>query len=138
VTRTNSSILFRSVGLTLLLSVTLLLSAPAAVNGQDGDARLDVGIEPAFPNLRFDEPLHVTHAGDGSGRLFVVEQRGVITAISESTPDAASTFLDIRDRVTGGRTEEGLLGLAFDPAFGGNGRFYVYYSAIDPRRSVIS
>ncbi len=65
----------------------------------------------------FDNPLLVTHAGDGSGRLFVVEQRGTVVAIQ---PDGTrSTFADIRDRVDSGG-EQGLLGMAFHPDFAAN------------------
>ena len=94
--------------------------------------------ERVFAGIPFDDPVFITHAGDGSDRLFIVEQRGVIVAVSESTPGEAATFLDISDRVNRGGSEEGLLGLAFDPAFAENGRFFVYYSAAGPRRSVLS
>ena len=94
--------------------------------------------ERVFVGIPFDDPVFITHAGDGSDRLFIVEQRGVIVAVSESTPGEAATFLDISDRVNRGGSEEGLLGLAFDPAFAENGRFFVYYSAAGPRRSVLS
>ena len=46
--------------------------------------------------------------------------------------------MDIRERVSDRGNEEGLLGLAFDPAYESNGYFYVYYSAANPRRSVVS
>ena len=65
-----------------------------------------------------------------SGRLFVVEKRGVIKIVDLNTL-AVSTFMDIDARVGGGGTdnsEQGLLGLAFDPAFGSNGFFYVNYT----------
>ena len=52
--------------------------------------------------------------------------------------ESAKTFLDIRERVNDSGNEEGLLGLAFDPEYGSNGHFYVYYSAASPRRSVVS
>ena len=52
--------------------------------------------------------------------------------------ESARTFLDIRERVNDAGNEEGLLGLAFDPAFVENGYFYVYYTASRPRRSVVS
>ena len=90
--------------------------------------------EPFGP--KFDNPLFVTHAGDGSGRLFVVEQAGYIW-ILERDPRGEYTqretpFLDINARVTedtqrGGYTERGLLGLAFHPDYEQNGQFFVYY-----------
>ena len=72
-------------------------------------------------------------------RIFVTEQTGRIFSLpsQSDTPDA-SVFLDIRPRVSDAGNEEGLLGLAFDPGFAANGRFYVYYSAGQPRRSVVS
>jgi glucose/arabinose dehydrogenase len=76
---------------------------------------------------------------DTSGLIFVTEQRGVIYALAASQPQQDShVFLDITDRVKRGGNEEGLLGLAFDPDYRGNGYFYVYYSASNPRRSVVS
>lgn len=73
------------------------------------------------------------------GRFFVTEQVGrVMTFPREASPTEATVFLDIQDRVSDAGNEEGLLGLAFDPAFARNGHFYVYYSAANPRRSVIS
>ncbi|MEM8884625.1 MAG: PQQ-dependent sugar dehydrogenase [Planctomycetota bacterium] len=93
----------------------------------------------AFPNLSFDRPVKITHAGDDSGRLFVVEQQGIIRVFDDDDATAtAPVFLDIRGRVSRAGNEEGLLGLAFDPDFDTNGYFYVYYSAAGPRRSVIS
>ena len=51
---------------------------------------------------------------------------------------AAETFLDIRDRVRNRDNEEGLLGLVFHPRFADNGAFYVYYTASNPRRSILA
>ena len=71
-------------------------------------------------------PVYVTHAGDGSGRLFVVEQAGIIRIIQKgallSTP-----FLDIRDRVESGG-EKGLLSVAFHNNYESNRRFFVDYT----------
>ena len=76
---------------------------------------------------------------DGSERLFVTEQDGRILVFpNEQQIGKASLFLDIQGRVNTSHNEEGLLGLAFDPDYKDNGRFYVYYSASNPRRSVIS
>ncbi|PZC47280.1 MAG: Glucose/arabinose dehydrogenase, beta-propeller fold [Chloroflexi bacterium] len=93
----------------------------------------------AFPNLNFQHLTNLVDPGDGSNRLFATEQDGRITVFpSDAGTSEALVFLDISDKVSTGGNEEGLLGLAFDPAFVENGRFYVYYSASGPRRSVIS
>jgi hypothetical protein len=82
----------------------------------DTSARLtDAGLE-LVPVVEsgLQLPLFLTHAGDGSGQLFVVEQGGIIRIIDrgalQNTP-----FLDIRDRVWRKGDEQGLLGLAFHP-----------------------
>ena len=74
-------------------------------------------------------PVGVTNAGDGSGRLFVVERSGRIRVVLNGKLQAA-TFLDITDRVLAGG-ERGLLGLAFHPDFAANRFLYVYYTGAD-------
>jgi len=81
----------------------------------------------AFPQLSFDNPVDLRHAGDGSGRLFVVEQAGTIRVFDVDSPTSSSVFLDLTDQVVSGG-EQGLLGLAFHPDFSTNGHFYVYYT----------
>ncbi len=71
-------------------------------------------------------PTHIAAAGDGSGRLFVVEQRGRIR-VARGGVLAAAPFLDIRDRV-GCCGERGLLSVAFPPGFAAKQYFYVYYT----------
>lgn len=87
----------------------------------------------------FSSPVHLTHAGDGSGRVFVVEQAGYIRILQngpQSTP-----FLDIHGRVrspdsTGG-SEEGLLSVAFPPGYGvTRHHLYVYYTNMDGNNQV--
>ena len=90
-------------------------------------------------------PVFVGNAGDGSNRLFILEQPGIIKVLQpgSSTP---TVFLDIRGKVLSTANERGLLGLAFHPQYSGNGRFFVFYtrqtdgalviSDIEPRRSV--
>jgi len=78
-----------------------------------------------------ETPVHLTHTGDGSGRVFVVEQRGRIKIIENGT--LKGIFLDITDRVrspfSGGGGEEGLLSVAFPPGYGSSAdHFYVYYT----------
>ena len=98
-----------------------------------------VELEPAFPGIELDRMVLLTYAEDESGRLFVVLQPGRIV-VFENNPgvESARTFLDVRERVNDSGNEEGLLGLAFDPAFVENGYFYVNYTASGPRRTVVS
>jgi glucose/arabinose dehydrogenase len=74
-----------------------------------------------------DQPVVVTTAADGSGRLFVAEQAGRIRVIEDGRV-SPTPFLDITDRVTAGG-ERGLLGVAFPPGFGAERPLvYVHYS----------
>jgi hypothetical protein len=75
------------------------------------------------------EPVFVGHAGDGTERLFIVERAGIIKVLQPgaSTP---SIFLDIRDLVVDGGSEQGLLGLAFHPLYESSGRFFVFYTRL--------
>lgn len=93
----------------------------------------------AFPHLKFSRPVGMTHAGDGSGRVFVIDQIGVIH-VFQNSPDTkeSKVFLDIQKKTLTEHFEEGLLGLAFHPQYRENGQFFVYYSSAKPRRSVIS
>lgn len=74
----------------------------------------------------FDQPLYLTHAGDGTGRLFVVEKGGRIKVVAGGNV-LPQPFLDISTRVSTG-SEQGLLGLAFAPDFSRRRRFYVDYT----------
>lgn len=79
----------------------------------------------------FRNPLAAVHAGDGSERLFIAEQPGLIRIITASGKLLQQPFLDIRDRVLSSGSfgdERGFLSIAFHPAFKRNRRFFVYYS----------
>ena len=73
-----------------------------------------------------EKPVHLTHAGDGSGRLFVVEHPGRIRIVKDGSV-AERPFLDITDRVKC-CGEEGLVGLAFPAGYANTGLFYVGYT----------
>ncbi len=73
----------------------------------------------------FEEPVCLTHAGDGSGRVFVVEQKGRIREMKDGKP--GPVYLDIVEKVRSGG-EMGLLSIAFHPKFGTNGRAFVNYT----------
>ena len=79
----------------------------------------------------FNSPVVLTHAGDGTNRLFVADQIGIIYAI-ENENLLADPFLDISNKIVPLESiydERGLLGMTFHPDYKNNGRFFVYYSA---------
>jgi len=78
---------------------------------------------PVVDQLR--QPVDLQHAGDG--RLFVVEKPGVIRILRAGQVDP-EPFLDLRDRVGSGGSEQGLLGLAFHPRFAETGTLFVNYT----------
>ena len=101
----------------------------------------EYAVENAFPNLSFTDPVGIYHAGDGTDRLFVIEQPGTIKVFSnDARADNIQIFLDLTSIVNQdpGYTEEGLLGLAFHPNYSQNGYFYVNYTRHQPRRNVIA
>src|SRR5512133_3364413 len=80
----------------------------------------------------FASPVQVASPSDGSGRLFVVDQVGIIWIVKQGRR-LETPFLDLRPRLVkllSVYDERGLLGLAFHPRFESNGRLYVYYSAM--------
>ena len=82
------------------------------------------------------QPLFLTHAGEGSGRLFVVEQEGRVRIMRDGKVQA-TPFLDIAaDILAGG--ERGLLGLAFHPRYRDNGRLFVNYTRKPDGATVIA
>ncbi len=136
VTATESTLTFEFITVTGELIDTLTLTQDAAGETPAREPTPQPGPPPnvtTFPNpvdfgwqtvaSGYNSPVLLTHAHDGSNRLFVVEQSGVIRIIGEDAP-----FLDIQDRVGDGGNEQGLLGLAFDPKFDENGFFYVNYT----------
>lgn len=121
----------RLISLFFVLTLTLSVTAVAAQ---------ETAVDPATVALEtvatgFTRPLLVTHAGDGSGRLFVVEQTGAIEIIADGetlpTPFLNVSSLLSRDVFGGGFTERGLLGLAFDPDYTTSGLFYINYTDVN-------
>lgn len=116
----------------------------------DPDAPVDespLPLEPtiAFPKLTWTgwkaetdrgkvnplRPIMLTHAGDGSNRVFVGIQQGVIHVFrNDQAATNTKVFLDIQDRVryNDETNEEGFLGLAFHPKYRKNGEFFVFYT----------
>ncbi len=111
--------------------VTLLISTEASSQG--------VQLVNAFPNFTFTKPLFLTHSNDGTNRIFVVQQDGLIKVFpNDSTATSTITFLNISSKLSSTGGEQGLLGLAFHPNYDSNGYFYVNYTAPSPRRTVVA
>jgi glucose/arabinose dehydrogenase len=84
----------------------------------------------------FTSPVHIANAGDGSNRLFVVEQPGEIIII-DGDSIIPTPFLDITSKVLFGG-ERGLLSVAFPPDYSNKGYFYVSYTRKPDGTSVVS
>ena len=130
-----------------LLSVPLCLLAVSECQSMAEEAKvkegqLKVKVVRAFPELRFRRPIEMTHANDGSNRLFVAEQEGVVRVFKNNqNARETSVFLDIEERTVyrDKKNEEGLLGLAFHPKYKENGEFFIYYTSTEAEGlSVIS
>jgi len=102
------------------LIVTAAVVAPSASSAQG----LTLELQPVVGGLT--RPLGVVDAGDGSGRLFVVQQTGEVL-IFNGTSLQATPFLDVSGDVAC-CGEQGLLGLAVHPDYAANGRFFVDYT----------
>ena len=103
----------------ILLTGAVVVAAACA-----GAAELPADLSLELVADGFSRPVAVGHAGDGSGRLFVVEQSGWIRIVG------GGVFLDIASLVESSSNEQGLLGLAFHPDFDTNGHFYVNYTHV--------
>jgi glucose/arabinose dehydrogenase len=112
-----------------LLQVALAVAVALALAGQTStDARdsgvFDVGLDLVADG--FDQPIQVVDPGDGSGRLFVVEQPGRIHIVRDGRV-VPEPFLDITNLV-GCCGERGLLSVAFHPDYANNGYVFVDYT----------
>jgi len=122
---TRTRIAFLVLGLALLIGIGGSAGAASATPAVPMAGA--VGLQQIVGGL--DQPVHITHAGDGSGRLFVVEKAGTVRIVQQGQL-LAQPFLDIRDRV-GSAGEAGLLSIAFPPDFAAQGYFFVYYNHED-------
>jgi glucose/arabinose dehydrogenase len=112
-----------------LLVLALVPASPAAAQSPLGDPK-DIGVELVADGLT--APVTLVAPPDGSGRLFVVDQVGMIRVIDAEGTLRPQPFLDLRSRMVPlmpSFDERGLLGLAFHRSYSTNGRFFVYYSA---------
>ncbi len=111
------------------LIVCCVLMAVGLVHAQIAKSDITVDLELIADGLT--APVSATHAGDGSGRLFIVDQAGAVRVVADDIL-LAEPFLDFSDRIVLVNPffdERGMLGLAFHPEYQRNGRFFVRYSA---------
>jgi glucose/arabinose dehydrogenase len=122
-----------------------LTAVPAVIPGWEVDETpLPIKTEVAFPDLKWTgwkgpesgkpvalRPLVLTHAGDGSNRVFVATQQGVLHVFpNDQKATKTKVFLDIEKKVfyNDNENEQGLLGLVFHPRYKSNGEFFVFYT----------
>ena len=120
------------------IALLVLLFAATTIHAQDSSARTappdpsSVKLVPILQN--FDRPLYLTGSGDGSNRLFVLEQGGKIWVVTDGKKSDVP-FLDVSkllssDVFSGGYSERGLLGIAFAPDYKTSGIFYIDHTDV--------
>ncbi|MDX2138421.1 MAG: PQQ-dependent sugar dehydrogenase [Chloroflexota bacterium] len=145
VTVTKEAARQQHIGKRVVIAVVLLVvlvAVSVALGGVDAQDAVVITTRDEVPDAEaytwtlvsdgFDNPLFVTHAGDGSGRLFVLEQTGMIWIVQGGV-QLDEPFLDISAALPpavlrGGYSEQGLLGLAFHPDYAENGVFFISYT----------
>jgi glucose/arabinose dehydrogenase len=128
----DKGVLMKSRLARLLLILALIAATPLGV----AQAQSPLG-DPKAVGLRLvadglTSPIGIVSAPDGSGRLFIIDQIGLIRIVAPDGTMLAEPFLDLRSGIVplmSAFDERGLLGLAFHPDYSQNGRFFVYYSA---------
>lgn len=115
--------------------VALWLCFAGGLSAQASRGVTAVALEPVVVG-GLERPVYLTHAGDGTDRLFILEQPGRIRVVRDGHL-LKVPFLDISDRVQHAG-EQGLLGLAFHPAYRQNGRYFINYVRVSDRATVIA
>jgi len=119
----------RLLGLTLVLLLVVSLSVVVPAAAQDESEEYAVSVQMVAEGL--SAPVMLVPAPDDTGRLFVVDQAGMIRIISPDGGLMPDPFLDLSGLIVPqmpNYDERGVLGLAFHPDYANNGRFFVYYS----------
>ncbi len=115
---------------TVLLLVLPLSLSSESMQGQITQGDIVIGLDLVAEGLT--SPVFATHAGDRSGRLFIVDQIGLIRILDQDGTLLPTPFLDLTGTIVAVNPffdERGLLGLAFHPDYKRDGRFFVRYSA---------
>lgn len=110
--------MMRNFGFFAALVFSMLLYVSASM-GQP------IALQPYLTGL--SSPVHIVNAKDGTNRMFVVQQRGIVRVVQPGQT-TFTDFLNISTVVSNSGSERGLLGLAFHPQYSANRRFFVYYT----------
>lgn len=108
----------------LSLAVGIILSC-ILCGSAAGQAQDVTRLQPFLSGLSL--PLYLTSPRDGTNRIFVVQQRGIIKVIQPGS-NTPTDFLNVSSVVSQSGNERGLLGLAFHPQYPSNRRFFIYYT----------
>jgi glucose/arabinose dehydrogenase len=106
------------------LAIVTLVALAATLGASRGDEAATLGLRPVASGL--DQPVHVAAPRSEPRRLYVVEKTGRIRVL-ENGRRRAEPFLDLSGVVSNG-SEQGLLSIAFHPAYARNHRFFVDYT----------
>ena len=108
--------------ISFVLTLAVICLAGESIRSQPADV---TRLQPFLSGLSL--PVFLTHANDGTRRLFVVQQRGIIKVIQPGST-TTTDFLNVSSVVSQSGNERGLLGLAFHPQYSTNRRFFIYYT----------
>jgi glucose/arabinose dehydrogenase len=123
-------------GFAVLIPAMMNAPSSAAQTEQEPASITALQLQPVL-TTGLASPVYFTNAHDGSNRLFIVEQNGIIKVLQpgQTTP---TVFLNITSRVVQNGGERGLLGLAFHPQYPSNGRFFVYYTRVSNGENAVA
>jgi glucose/arabinose dehydrogenase len=123
-----------------LIRLAIIVSALVLAVSAQTPPPFTIRLQPFLPTGVVSRPVLVTHAKDGSGRLFILQQDGFIKVLQPGSL-APTEFINIASRVrvpTTAGDERGLLGLTFHPQFATNHKFYVNYTRVADGATVIA
>lgn len=113
----------------LLAAAGLHACGGGGMSGPAAPAAPGVTLSRAFPGISFVEPVRLLQAPRDTSRWFIVEKRGMVWVFDNDPGVVTATpFIDITARVDATPNEAGLLGMAFHPDWGVNGRYELFLS----------
>ncbi|HVE60494.1 MAG TPA: PQQ-dependent sugar dehydrogenase [Chitinophagaceae bacterium] len=118
----------------VLIIIRLLIFFPGGLF-QSINAQPSISYDPKITGLT--APVDIVDAKDGSGRLFIVQQNGIIR-VWNGTSLLPTPFLDVSSLIVYTGDERGLLSMVFHPAYTTNGYFFIYYNTFNSGTNITS